>query len=167
MECAKLAAMSKRAVLGAGALVLGAVSGCTHTTKMVAGVPLEVHRGYCILETQYKQRGEALNRDSVMARLSKNSHASPHLESGSNLAIGSIITALLGTTGVILGAAAKRGDIKMSEGASTALLVGGSGFSVASWPLCIAADGQYAAGAAAYNAHLPRATGDEEEDTSE
>lgn len=83
------------------------------------------------------------------------------------LAIGSIITALLGTTGLMLGAAGKSGDIKMDEGVSTALLAGGAGLAVASWPLCISADTQYAAGAAAYNAHLPRARGDGEEDTSE
>ncbi|HYQ29023.1 MAG TPA: hypothetical protein VER04_17455 [Polyangiaceae bacterium] len=159
--------MSKRAILGAGALIVGTVGGCTHNTKMVSGVPLEVQRGYCIGDTQFKQGGKPLNRDSVMAHLSKNSHARPHIESGGNLAIGSIITALLGTTGIILGAAGKRGDIKMDDGVSTALLAGGIGLGVASWPLCIAADGQYAAGAAAYNAHLPRGTDDEEEDTSE
>lgn len=168
---ATLAAMPKRAVavLVAGTLMLGTGAGCAPTTKMVSGVPLEVQRGYCIVGTQYKQRGKALNRDSVMARLSKNRYARPHLDSGSNLAIGSIVTSLLGMAGIVFGAAAKRGEIKMDEGASTALLAGGIGLGVASWPLCIASDGQYAAGAAAYNAHLPRATGDEEEeeDTSE
>ena len=158
--------MSKRAILGVGALMVG-TGGCTHTTKMVSGVPLEVQRGYCIADTEFKQRGKALNRGSVMARLSKNSHARPHIESGGNLAIGSIITAVLGTAGIILGAAGKRGEMKMDGGVSTALLAGGIGLGVASWPLCIAADGQYAAGAAAYNAHLPRATGDEEEDDEE
>jgi len=159
--------MSNWVILGVGALIVGTVGGCTHTTKMVSGVPLEVQRGYCIGDTQFKQRGKPLNRESVMARLSKNSHARPHIESGGNFAIGSIATALLGMTGVILGAAAKRGEIKMDDGTSTALLAGGVGRSVASWPLCIASDGQYAAGAAAYNAHLPRATGDDEDEDEE
>jgi hypothetical protein len=147
--------------------MMGTAGGCAHTTKMVSGEPLEVHRGYCIVDTQYKQRGKALNRDSVMKRLSKNGYARGHLESGGDLAIGSIITALVGTAAIIVGAAAKRGEIKMGDSASTAVLAGGITLGVASWPLCIAADGQYAAGAAAYNAHLPRATGDEEEDASE
>jgi hypothetical protein len=159
--------MSKRALLVAAALMVETVSGCTPTTKMVSGEPLEVHQGYCLLNTQYKQRGKVLNRESVMARLSKNKDARPHLESGGNFAIASIITTVLGTTGMILGVAGKRGQIKMDDGASTALLAGGITLGVASVPLCIASDGQYAAGAAAYNAHLPRATDDEEEDPSE
>lgn len=159
--------MSKRAVLGAGALVVATTVGCAPTTKMVPGTPLEVQRGYCIVQTQYKQGGKALNRDSVMARLSKNPHARPHLESGSNLAIGSIITSVLGTIGIVLGVAAKQGEIKMADGASTAVLAGGIGLGLASWPLCIASDGQYAAGAAAYNAHLPRGTRDGEEEARE
>jgi hypothetical protein len=158
--------MSKWAILGVGAL-MGSVGGCAHSTKMVPGVPLEVDRGYCIAETQYKQRGKPLNRDSVMARLSKTSRARPHLESGNKLAIGSIITAVIGTAGIFLGAAGKRGEIKMDDGVSTALLASGIGVSVGSWALCIAADGQYAAGAEAYNAHLPRGSEDEEEDTTE
>jgi hypothetical protein len=118
---------------------------------MQAGVPLDVKRGYCLVDTTFKQNGQLLNRDDVMRRLSKNQKSRPYVAQGNTLAIGSVVATILATPAIIVGASAKGGDIHMSDGASTGLLVGGIVAGVASWALCIASDGKYVTAAETYN----------------
>lgn len=131
------------------------LGGCASQIKMQPGVRLETRRGYCFVETQFKQHHKVLNRDSVMQRLAKSRHSAPLVEQGNDYAIGSIVATLAASTALIVGMLAKKGDVRMSDGASTALVAGGVGAAVASWALCITSDGRYVAAADAYNARLP------------
>lgn len=134
------------------------------TTRMQPGVPLEVKRGYCLLNTEYKQRGKLLNRDDVMQRLARNEKSGPYVASGNAFAIGSIIATVVATPAIIVGSAAKEGNIHMSDGASTGLLVGGVAVGVLSVVLCITSDGKYASAAETYNEHFTTPAHDQEDD---
>lgn len=133
----------------------GLLGGCASQIKMQPGVPLETRRGYCFVETQFKQHQKVLNRDSVMQRLAKSRHSAPLVEQGNNYAIGSIVSTLAAGTALVVATLAKNGKVEMSDGASTALVAGGAGAMIASWALCITSDGRYVAAAEAYNARLP------------
>jgi hypothetical protein len=130
------------------------LGGCKSQIQMQPDVPLETRRGYCLVETQFKQHQKVLNRESVMHRLAKSRRSAPLVEQGNDYAIGSIVATLAAGTALVVATLAKNGEIEMSDGASTALVAGGVGAAVASWALCITSDGRYVAAAEAYNARL-------------
>jgi len=134
-------------------LALSSVACGQATLPMQPGLPLEIHRGYCFVDTTYSQRGETRNRSDVMKHLSRYPESRPHLETGNTLAIGSIAAWLATTAGIITWDLADGGQIKMSDGDKTALLATTAGVGVLGIVLCLTSDGQYATAAELYNAH--------------
>jgi hypothetical protein len=132
--------------------------------KMEAGQPIEVRRGYCIGETQFKQRGEPKNRDSVMDKLSRHSASRAQVRQGNTLAILSIISTLAAGTALVTGSLAEQDVIEMSQGSKMIVIGSGIVLAGASWALCIASDGQYAAAAESYSASLPRSGSGSDDD---
>lgn len=131
------------------------VVGCGQATvRMDPGTPVAVERGYCLVNTKFKQRGHLLNRDDVMQHLERSEKTRSYVAQGNALAIGSIISVVVATPAIIIGASAKQGEIQMNDDASTALLAGGIAVGVASWALCIASDGKYVSAVDAYNEHF-------------
>jgi hypothetical protein len=138
---------------------------------MEPGVPLEIHRGYCFVDTTYSQRGKTRNRDDVMKRLSRYPESRPHLVTGNALAIGSVGAWLATSAGLITWDLADGGLIKMSDGDKTALLATTLGVGVLGIVLCLTSDGQYNTAAELYNAHhtanTPPTNDDEEGDPND
>jgi hypothetical protein len=158
-------------VAGTGALrviaTFGALTllGCGQATlPMRPGTPLEVTRGYCFVSTTYKQRGEEVNRDDVMTHLAAYKDSGPYVSEGNAFAVGSIVATVVATPAIVVGAMGKQGQIKMDDGVSTGLLVGGIAAGVASWVLCITSDAKYATAAETYNERVngPETRADDE-----
>jgi hypothetical protein len=133
---------------------------------MQPGVPVDVQRGYCFLNTEFKQGGHMLNRDDLMQRLAKNEKTGPYVAQGNTLAVGSVVATVVSTPAILVGALAKDGDIHMSDATSTGLLVGGIAVGVVSWALCIASDGKYVTAVQKYNENFthPREQEDDHAD---
>jgi hypothetical protein len=121
---------------------------------MRPGVPLEVNRGYCFMPTEFKQRGEPVNRDDTLKRLARYKSSSPYVNAGGVLAIGSIGATVVSTAAFGAAALGSSDSFKMSDGTKIALIGTGIGVGVLSWILCISADGKYATAAEVYNAQL-------------
>jgi len=134
---------------------------------MQPGVPVDVRRGYCFLNTEFKQRGHLLNRDDVMLRLAKNEKSRPYVAQGSTLAVGAVVATVIATPAILVGALAKEGNIHMSDDASTGLLVGGVALGVVSWALCIASDGRYVTAVERYNEHFTEPRDQDDDRTDE
>jgi hypothetical protein len=134
------------------------VLGCGQATlPMRPGTPLEVKRGYCFVNTTYKQHGVEVNRDDVMTHLAAHEDSGPYVSEGNSFAIGSIVATVVASPALVVGGMGKQGQIEMDDGASTGLLVGGLTAAVASWVLCIASDAKYARAAETYNERLGHA----------
>jgi len=118
---------------------------------MRPGTPLEIKRGYCLGNLEFSQNGKPVNRENTLKHLRQYSASAPHVSTGNGLAIGSIVATLVGTPTLTVGLMGANGTIKMSDDATTALLVTGATIAVASWVLCITSEGQYAAAGEAYN----------------
>jgi hypothetical protein len=135
---------------------------------MEPGVPIKVRRGHCFfVETQFKQRGVARDRASVLNELSKEPRSAPYVDAGKHYTIGTVLMALAGGTGNVVGTLGTSGDIQMSEEAATLVFVGSVGAIIAAWGFCAAAEGRYAAAAEAYSAPLRRESGDPADEAPE
>ncbi len=137
----------------AGVLVFAsALCGCNQVnTPMRPGVPLEIHRGYCLTDLEFSQRGEPVNRVNTLKHLARYTGSQPHLNAGSNLGLGSIGATLVSTSTFTVGLLGANDTIEMSDGAATALIVTGLSVGALSWVLCITSEGQYAKAAEVYN----------------
>jgi len=147
-------------ILLSGTLLLG---GCAARPNMEPGVPLQVRRGHCFfVETQFKQRGVARDREDVLRQLASEPRSAPYVEAGKHYTIGAVLMAVAGGAGNVVGTLGHTGDIEMSAETSTLVFVGSLAAIVAGWGLCAAAEGRYAAAAEAYSAPLrPSESGDE------
>lgn len=149
----RMMALARRWIALVGGLTVAVLLGACGqaTTPMRPGVPLEIHRGYCLTDLEFSQRGVPVNRANTLARLSHYSTSQSHLSTGNALAIGSLGATLAGTTALTVGLFGANGSIDMSDGAATALIATGAAVGVLSWVLCITSEGQYAAAAEVYN----------------
>jgi len=148
-----LGARRAAAVLLSGTLLLG---GCAARPNMEPGVPLQVRRGHCFfVETLFKQRGVARDRESVLSELTKEPRSAPYVDAGKHYTIGAVLMAVAGGAGNVVGTLGSSGDIEMSREASTLVFVGSLGAVIVAWGFCNAAEGRYAAAAEAYSAPLP------------
>src|SRR6478752_3421866 len=119
--------------------------GCNQVnTPMRPGVPLEIHRGYCLTDLEFSQRGEPVNRVNTLKHLARYTGSQPHLSAGSSLGLGSIGATLVSTSTFTVGLLGANDTIEMSDGAATALIVTGLSVGALSWVLCITSEGQYA-----------------------
>jgi hypothetical protein len=131
------------------------LAGCAQTTtRMQVGEPLKVNRGMCLVNTSYEQNGKQLNWSDTTRRLSHIKVSEPHVSAGNSWAIGSIVTAVVASPAIVIGADAKRGYFDMDDGVATGLLVGGIIVGAAGFIMCVVSDGEYAAAGDAYNESL-------------
>jgi hypothetical protein len=138
-----------------GAFVVLGAAGCSQvTTPMRSGVPLEVNRGYCFMPTEFKQRGEPVNRENTMKWLAHYKPSSPYVNAGNVLAVGSIGATVVATSAFGAAAMGSTDSFKMSDGAKNALIGTAIGVGILSVILCVSSDGKYATAAEVYNAHL-------------
>ena len=128
-----------------------ALGGCASLPKMRTGMPLEVQRGYWLDRTRFNQRGEEVDKASVMKKFNESENTADNVRAGENFETGSRIAFVPGVLLLAWGITGQVGMSDVSEDTSLKMVLAGSGAMVLSITFGIVAEENYVDAANEYN----------------